>query len=457
MSDPKKTSIDSDAFRRAELKSERVRTRGLLLALGVLLAFLLLRTLVLGVRGEHWNLGGSALLLLAFIAFEAAMLRRLHQRGEIRGWSWHLGPLIETLLPTLGIVLLTANGDLGPYRALASPAVGAYFLLIVLSTLRLSPLQSHRIGLACALGHGSVVVFTYLFYPEHPARSAIPLALFLTYGVLLWLTGLVAAGVAREIRGHVAAALEEARESERVHHDLEMARTIQQGLLPKQAPVLPGYEIAGWNQPADQTGGDYYHWQTLSDGRVAFSLADVTGHGIGPALVTAACRAYARASLDGQPDLGAVMSHVNRLLAEDLPLGKLVQLVVAVVEPGSSSIEMLSAGHGPLLVVRAEGVQRLNAHGVPLGVSAALVYGPAQRIELAPGDLLVLLTDGFFEWENKEGEEYGLDRLDRVLFEQRERPPAEIISSLYEAVLDFSGGTTQDDDLTAVVIQRGPA
>ena len=82
-----------------------------------------------------------------------------------------------------------------------------------------------------------------------------------------------------------------------MNHDLDIARSIQQDLLPAQSPSLENFDVAGWNEPANQTGGDYFDWQTLPDGRLAISLGDATGHGIGPALVSALCRAYARASL----------------------------------------------------------------------------------------------------------------------------------------------------------------
>src|SRR6185503_4643035 len=111
--------------------------------------------------------------------------------------------------------------------------------------------------------------------------------------------GIIAAAVASRIRGHVAAALRAAEfknELERVNHDLDIARSIQQNLLPTKSPGMDQFEVAGWNQPADQTGGDYFDWQELPDGRFAISLGDATGHGIGPALVMASCRAYARAS-----------------------------------------------------------------------------------------------------------------------------------------------------------------
>jgi serine phosphatase RsbU (regulator of sigma subunit) len=179
--------------------------------------------------------------------------------------------------------------------------------------------------------------------------------------------------VAGQIRIHVSAALREAelqRALERMNHDLGIARSIQQGLLPRHPPDLAGFEIAGWNQPADQTGGDYFDWQALPDGRFAISLADVTGHGIGPALVMAACRAYARASFLAGGDPSTVLDRLNQLLAEDLPADRFVTFAVALLDPVESKLQLLSAGHGPILWYRpATGeIRNLDAQGIPLGL-----------------------------------------------------------------------------------------
>ena len=269
----------------------------------------------------------------------------------------------------------------------------------------------------------------------------------------------MAGEVAAQIRGHVAAALREAdtrREKEKLERDLDIARTIQQGLLPSEPLGLEGFEIAGWNQPADQTGGDYYDWQMLADGRAVVILADVTGHGIGSALVTSACRAYGRATLPIGSELGAAMSQLNELLMTDLPPGKMVTFVTAVVDPSVGRIELLSAGHGPLLLYTAldGAVQSLEAHGVPFGFAPGMPYGPAQDITMAPGDMLVLTTDGFFEWENAKEEEFGMERLENTVRSAADLSPDQLIARLYQAVTDFAGGTHQADDLTAVVIKR---
>jgi len=114
------------------------------------------------------------------------------------------------------------------------------------------------------------------------------------FAAVVFVTGILAAGVAIQIRTHVEAALREAETAHRlkqVEHELQIARSIQQSLLPKVRPRIRGFEVAGWSQSADDTGGDFYDWKKLPDGRWVLILADVTGHGIGPAILASVCRA----------------------------------------------------------------------------------------------------------------------------------------------------------------------
>ncbi|MEO1129227.1 MAG: PP2C family protein-serine/threonine phosphatase, partial [Planctomycetota bacterium] len=243
---------------------------------------------------------------------------------------------------------------------------------------------------------------------------------------------------------------------EQVDRDLRLARSIQQGLLPKAAPSLDGYQIAGWSQPAEETGGDYFDWQTLPSGQLALSLADVTGHGIGPALVTAVCRAYTRASLPEADDLGVVMSRINELLHEDLPEDRFVTFVAALLDGQSHELHYLSAGHGPIVICRAATgeLDVRGAHDIPFGLIGDQRYGSGDIVELEPGDVVVLITDGFFEWPAPDGTIFGLDRLRETLARVHTKSADDIIQALYQEVLTYAQGTSQDDDLTAVVVKR---
>jgi len=305
-----------------------------------------------------------------------------------------------------------------------------------------------------------VVAYTRTSYPQMETEpAAFGLAVYFVYAGAIFLGGIVAAVVAGRLHVYVTAALSEAElrnELDRISHDLTLARSIQQGLLPSRPPQLEEFEIAGWNQPADQTGGDYFDWQELADGRIAISLGDATGHGIGPALVSASCRAYARASVLAENGQSNLLNRLNQLLANDLSANRFITFAVVFLDPVRFQINVLSAGHGPILYYRrATGeIESLEAQGIPLGMIASINYERGTQRQLEPGDMLVLVTDGFYEWEDPQGSEFGIERLEAVIRQSRDCSAEEVIERLRAAVLAFCKGTRQKDDLTAVVIKR---
>jgi serine phosphatase RsbU (regulator of sigma subunit) len=265
--------------------------------------------------------------------------------------------------------------------------------------------------------------------------------------------------VAGEIRKHVEAALREVetrRQLDRVQHDLQTAREIQQALLPQKPPEIPGVLVAGWNKPADDTGGDFYDWIKLEDGRLIVVLGDVTGHGIGPALLASACRAYARSGFAAHAELLPAITQINASIARDLDPTRFVTFAGVSCAPGTCELEILSAGHGPIVLYKAasDSFSEIDSQGVPLGILPELVSGPPTKIHLQKGDIFLLITDGFVEFENPAQEEFGKQRLQETVRKSRAFPPELIIKSLYDAVLAFSHGTKQMDDLTAVLIKR---
>jgi len=421
--------FDSAAFQRAELKSERIRIISIIAALAALAVFVLVRSVVFEAARDIWALLFSMVFLAAMIGYEAVMLGRvleaIRSESDLSRRTWVINLFIETLFPTIAMFVFIFIDSVGPYLILVAPVVLTYFLFIALSTLRLNPSLCRLGGLFSAVGYLAVTGFVFLVYPRpEVGQGMVSPEYYLSNGFIILVAGLAAGEVARQIRQHVATALREARESERLKSDLEIARSIQQGLLPGDSPDLPGFEIAGWNKPADETGGDYYGWQQLPDGRAAFTLADVTGHGIGAALVASATHAYTRASMTADTDLGAILSRINELLAKDLPSGRLVTFVSGVLEPEEGRVKLLSAGHGPMLHYTAadDQVQSFGAH---------------------------------FEWANSQDEEFGTQRLEEAVRFAKGLGAADVITSLYNKVLDFAAGTPQNDDLTAIVLKRG--
>lgn len=250
--------------------------------------------------------------------------------------------------------------------------------------------------------------------------------------------------------------LDEFAEKQRLVHDLTIAREIQSSLLPKHDPEVEGYDIAGWNQPADETGGDCYDYVPLPEGAIGALVADATGHGIGPALIVSECRAMLRALVTMTDDISVVMSHVNERLLEDLSGGRFVTAFFGTLDPRKHVIEYVSAGHGPLLFFHAESGrgEELPATTLPLAVMPGFNAQRGAPLPMQPGDILILVTDGFFEWANAAGEQFGTDRIFEIVRTHQAGSARHIIERLHESVVQFGGGTPQADDLTVIVVKR---
>ena len=407
----------STAFQFARLKSERLRILILLSVIGLVFVVRSFRTALYHNSGNvHlWMITSACVAMV--VLYEWLMLRavdRALQAGRTLSRAvWVANIILETSLPAFVIAFFSGNEIEPAYKPLANPAILVFFVFIILSTLHLNPAASRLSGIVAAASYLAAALYVG-WRPSFSAAESVmaPAKIVTVYAITLLVAGFVAGAVAGEIKKQAEAALGEAetkRQVERLEHDLEVARSIQQSLLPTTMPVIEGFEIAAWNQPADQTGGDYFDWQPLSDGKILVALADVTGHGIGPALLAAVCRAYARANFSVDNGLFPAMGKVNAALAADLKEGRFVTFVAAVCTPRSPRVELLSAGHGPLFLylLKHDCFEKMNAQGLPLGISASFDSDPSLCLDLEHGDMLVLATDGFFEWANAQGEQFG--------------------------------------------------
>ncbi|HKN25399.1 MAG TPA: PP2C family protein-serine/threonine phosphatase [Candidatus Acidoferrum sp.] len=456
---------ESPAFRQALLRSERLRIFILFFAIGVAILFRLIRTVIAWTpengRDLLWLILSATVLVLIELLVLRAIGPAIKSAGSLSRPYWLFNILLETCFPAVLIAFISSASIAPEFRPLVNPGFLLYFVLITLSTLRLNPAVSVLCGV-CSVGTYLLAAYYHGWSPRWiliDASLFAPQKIVGTYAVSLLIAGSTAALVAREIRNQVEAALREAetrREVEHLQHDLDVARSIQQSLLPKSMPQIPGFDIAAWNKPADQTGGDYYDWQALPDGRILVALADVTGHGIGPALLASVCRAYSRSTFGQHNDFLKSMEQINTAIAADVGEGRFVTFVAAIMGPASSQVELLSAGHAPLFIywLKHDRFDKMEAQGLPLGISPEFLSEPPQLLPFASGDLLVLSTDGFFEWANPSEELFGSERLENSVRTNRDKPAAEIISNLYQDVLNFAGGTAQKDDLTAIVIKR---
>jgi serine phosphatase RsbU (regulator of sigma subunit) len=260
----------------------------------------------------------------------------------------------------------------------------------------------------------------------------------------------------RELARHIDELTTITAERERITSQLQLARDIQRGLLPQRAPDAAGYDIAGWSEAADETGGDFYDWMTTPQGQIVLVLADVTGHGVGPSLMAAVCRAYARATLAEESPLEPLVDRLNRLVHGDVRSGQFVTFFAGVLDPTAATVRILSAAHGPILVYRAREhrVEESPTHGLPLGVVEELEPEPGTTLALEPGDVLLVVSDGFFEWAGASGEQFGQARLEAALLAAATSSAAEIIESVRQAVYRHTTGTVQPDDMTAIAVKR---
>ncbi len=275
------------------------------------------------------------------------------------------------------------------------------------------------------------------------------------YMVSFWFLAIVFA-LSYELVSNAVQLSREAALRQKLERELTLAQQIQRDYLPQATPEVAGYDIAGWNRPAEQTGGDAYDFFAMTPQRLGLFIADASGHGIGPALVVAECRALIRALASTTTDLQQVILGANAMLCEDLGKGRFVTACFAVLDREAGTIECMSAGHAPLFhyVYAEDRFVNISANTLPMGVIADIPVEVSQPFPFSAGNLFVLITDGFHEWRRPDGEQFGVDRLLEVIRRYRDRSCHQIIQCLQEAVLDFSEGSEQLDDLTVIILKR---
>src|SRR5215211_4096428 len=206
---------------------------------------------------------------------------------------------------------------------------------------------------------------------------------------------------------------QEAQERERIEQELRIARLIQQTLLPKTLPQLPGYDVAAYYQPAREVGGDFYDFLDLEDGRLGLVVGDVTDKGIPAALVMATTRTMLRAAAQRLFSPGEVLRRANEALVPDIPPSMFITCLYAILEPGSGRIVYANAGHDPPYRRRAdrnEGAEELRARGMPLGLMTAMAY-EEREVVLEEGESVLFYSDGLVEAHDPHREMFGFPRL----------------------------------------------
>lgn len=237
--------------------------------------------------------------------------------------------------------------------------------------------------------------------------------------------------------------------------ELERAAEIQRRLLPAKAPDVEGFDLAGYNAPCRTVGGDYYDFLRYPDQQIGLFIADVSGKGMPAALLMSSLQARIQVLFQEPGRLAEQVSRLNRITAANCPGNCFITLFTAILDPTTGRMEYCNAGHNPpLLIHKSDEVEQLGASGLVVGIMADATYEERTCV-LAPGDVLLLFSDGLTEASNPDsGEEFGEERLITLLKKERDQPSAKLIESIKAEVSSFTGGAAAADDITVAVARR---
>jgi hypothetical protein len=244
------------------------------------------------------------------------------------------------------------------------------------------------------------------------------------------------------------------RDRLRMKQELEYAREIQLSMLPREAPKLDWLDVAALSLPATEVGGDYYDYFDFGSNRLAMVVGDVTGHGVASGLVLSGVRSSLNLLRDEMKRPSAVLDRVNLMLKRTSPPRMHMTLAVVVMDREECVATVATAGHPPVLIRRAGGeVVEVGVGSFPLGAMAAARY-EEERVDFGPGDILLLYSDGVVETMSPEGDQYGWDRLKRLLEDLDDSAGAsEVRDLILREVWDFKGDADQIDDVTMVAVR----
>lgn len=244
---------------------------------------------------------------------------------------------------------------------------------------------------------------------------------------------------------------DEARRRERLDQELRIARLIQQTLLPRELPKLPGWEVAAYYRPAREVGGDFYDFIHLPDQKLGVVVADVTDKGVPAALVMATTRSVLHATAERLISPSAVLTRVNNQLIPNMPENMFVTCLYSVLDPVKRTFRFANAGHGLAFRCGAEGVSELKATGMPLGLMPDMNY-EENEVVLLPGETILLQSDGLAEAHNSRREMFGFPRVKQLMADHP--GGSELIDTLVAELERFTaGGWEHEDDVTLLAIE----
>lgn len=242
---------------------------------------------------------------------------------------------------------------------------------------------------------------------------------------------------------------------ERKKKELEIAQQIQESFLPHTVPYIENYQLAASSIPAQEVGGDFYDFIPISNSKTGLTIGDVSGKGIPAALFMAFSRTLLRAKACRNPGVGRMIESVNNFINEDPHSDMFVTLFYSVLDNKNNKLTFVNAGHNPPLLLRNENKEiiRLSTGGVVLGAMKGLKMNE-KTIDIHPGDLLVLYTDGVTEAVDKQEAQFGEERLIKFIEENQDLQPEDLKNKIIDEVYDFASDTPQADDITLMVLRR---
>jgi serine phosphatase RsbU (regulator of sigma subunit) len=250
--------------------------------------------------------------------------------------------------------------------------------------------------------------------------------------------------------------LEESIEKERLEKELDVAREIQKKILPSKNPSFKQLEISATFIPAFEVGGDYYDFFEISENKLGFVIADVSGKGISAAFIMAEIKGIFESLANTSLSPKEILINANRILKRTLDRKSFVSAAFGMLDLSTGKLSLARAGHCPILLIRDGNVQDIRPAGLGLGLNYTHYFASTLEeivLELNSGDVLVLFTDGITEAKNAYNEDFGERQFEKILIENSQQKSDAISHQVIEKVTTFSSNTTQHDDITLVIFK----
>lgn len=245
----------------------------------------------------------------------------------------------------------------------------------------------------------------------------------------------------------------ETLEKQKLEKDLEIARNIQKKLLPQKIPSSNIFEIVAFNKSARMVGGDYYDIIKISDSKILFAIADVSGKGVPAALLMANIQAFLKSITKMNLPLAEATNLLNDLVAENTSNGSFITFFWGILDENDKSLTYVNAGHNPPLLIRTNEIIKLKKGGMILGVMQTILPYQSETIEVKENDLIVLFTDGITEAMNKNWEEFSDERLEKIVVDNSSLSAKSLLVKIQDEINEFTSGAEQSDDITSLIIK----